>query len=65
MQTFLYHSVTVAVAAVFLVLLAGLYVMLKGKSPNLSQKLMRWRVGLQFLAILIILAYVFVAHSGP
>ncbi len=65
MQTFLYHSVTVAVAAVFLVLLAGLYVMLKGTSPNLSQKLMRWRVGLQFLAILIILAYVFVAHSGP
>jgi succinate dehydrogenase hydrophobic anchor subunit len=64
MQTFLYHSVTVAVAAVFLVLLAGLYVMLKGKSPNLSQKLMRWRVALQFVAILIILAYVFVAHSG-
>ncbi len=65
MQTFLYHSVTVAVAAVSLVLLAGLYVMLKGTSPNLSQKLMRWRVGLQFVAILIILAYVFVAHSGP
>jgi len=62
MQTFLYHSVTVAVFAVFLVLLAGLYVMLKGKSPNLSQKLMRWRVILQFIAILIILAYVFVSH---
>jgi hypothetical protein len=26
-----------------------------GASPNLSQKLMRWRVGLQFVAILVAL----------
>jgi hypothetical protein len=62
MQTFLYHSTTVAVLAVLVVLLFGLRTMMKGTSPNLSQKLMRWRVGLQFLAILIILAYVFVSH---
>ena len=62
MQSFLYHSTTVAVLAVFIVLLLGLRNMMKGTSPNLSQKLMRWRVGLQFLAILIILAYVFVSH---
>ena len=42
-----------AVATVFLVLLAGLWNMMRGTSPNLSQKLMRWRVGLQFLAIVI------------
>ena len=60
MSTLLYYSTTIAVAAVFLVLLAGLLTMLRGKSPNLSQKLMRWRVGLQFLAILIIVAYAFV-----
>lgn len=62
MQTLLYHATTVAVFAVLIVLLLGLRNMMRGTSPNLSQKLMRWRVGLQFLAILIILAYVFVTH---
>jgi hypothetical protein len=45
------YLITVALAAVLLVLLAGLWNMLRGTSPNLSQTLMRWRVGLQFLAI--------------
>ncbi len=62
MQTFLYHATTVAVFAVLFVLLLGLWNMMRGTSPNLSQKLMRWRVGLQFIAILIILAYVIVTH---
>ena len=44
---------SLAVIAVFLVLLAGMWNMMRGSNPNLSQKLMRWRVGLQFLAILI------------
>ena len=39
-----------------------LWTMLRGKSPNLSQKLMRWRVGLQFLAICIIVAYALLNH---
>ncbi len=46
--------VAIAVGAVFVVLLLGLGNMLRGGSPNLSQKLMRWRVGLQFVAILLI-----------
>lgn len=62
MQIFLYHATTVAVFAVLFVLLWGLWNMMKGDSPNLSQKLMRWRVGLQFVAILIILAYAIVTH---
>ncbi|MBS0250492.1 MAG: twin transmembrane helix small protein [Proteobacteria bacterium] len=62
MQYFLYHATTVAVFAVLFVLLWGLWNMMRGSSPNLSQKLMRWRVGLQFVAILIILAYVIVTH---
>ncbi len=62
MQTLLYHATTVATLAVLAVLLAGLWNMSRGKSPNLSQKLMRWRVGLQFCAILIIIAYALVAH---
>jgi hypothetical protein len=62
MQAFLYHATTVAVFAVLIVLLLGLWNMMKGGNPNLSQKLMRLRVLLQFVAILIILAYVIVTH---
>jgi hypothetical protein len=43
----------IAVGAVALVLLLGLVNMMRGGSPNLSQKLMRWRVLLQFVAIMI------------
>jgi hypothetical protein len=60
MQFVLFHMSTIAVFAVILVLLAGLVVMMRGKSPNLSQKLMRWRVGLQFLAIVIIMTFIYV-----
>lgn len=48
-----------AVAAVALVLFLGLVNMWRGGSPNLSQKLMRWRVGLQFVAIVIIMGVLF------
>ncbi|HJU30138.1 MAG TPA: twin transmembrane helix small protein [Hyphomicrobiaceae bacterium] len=48
-----------AVAAVSVVLLAGFWNMMRGSNPNLSQKLMRWRVGLQFLAILIAMILVY------
>jgi hypothetical protein len=53
----------VAPFVVAAVLLAGLVNMLRGRSPNLSQKLMRWRVGLQFLAIVIGLLLVYLARS--
>ena len=43
----------IAVAAVAFVLLLGLINMMKGGSPNTSQKLMRLRVLLQFVAIVI------------
>ena len=46
MQTALYHLTTIAVLAVLLVLLLGLWNMMRGTDPNTSQKLMRWRVGL-------------------
>jgi Hypoxia induced protein conserved region len=42
-----------AVGAVALVLLLGLLNMMRGGSPNRSQQLMRWRVLLQFVAIVI------------
>ncbi|MGH6765150.1 MAG: twin transmembrane helix small protein [Bradyrhizobium sp.] len=43
----------VAVGAVAFVLLLGLINMMRGGSPNLSQKLMQWRVLLQFIAIVL------------
>jgi len=45
----------VAVAAVAFVLLLGLINMMRGGSPNRSQKLMRLRVLLQFVAVVIIM----------
>jgi hypothetical protein len=50
----------IAVAAVALVLLMGLVNMMRGGSPNRSQKLMRLRVLLQFVAIVIIMLTVWV-----
>lgn len=47
--------VPIAVGAVAVVLLLGLVNMLRGGSANTSQKLMRLRVVLQFIAILVIL----------
>lgn len=62
MQSVLYYLTTVAVAAVFIVLLMGLWSLSRGKSPNLSQKLMRWRVGLQFVAIVLIMLFVYASR---
>jgi hypothetical protein len=45
--------VPIAVAAVAVVLLLGLFNMMRGGSPNRSQQLMRLRVLLQFVAIII------------
>jgi hypothetical protein len=51
------HSLTfVAITAVAIVLFLGLWNMLRGKSASRSQMLMRWRVGLQFVAVCIAMA---------
>jgi hypothetical protein len=42
-----------AAGAVAFVLLLGLVNMMRGGSPNRSQKLMQWRVLLQFIAIVL------------
>lgn len=51
----MFHATTIAVLAVLVVLVLGLWTMMRGKSANLSQKFMRWRVGLQFVAIIVIM----------
>src|SRR5436305_1533168 len=50
-----YYGVPIAVGAVAIVLLLGLGNMLRGGSPNTSQRLMRLRVLLQFVAIVVIM----------
>lgn len=47
--------VAVAVGAVTVVLLLGLVTMMRGGAANTSQKLMRARVLLQFVAIVVIM----------
>ena len=48
-----------AVGAVAIILALGLWNMLRGGNSNRSQRLMRWRVVLQFLAIIVIMVTVY------
>lgn len=50
-----YNLVPFAIAAVAVVLVLGLFNMMRGGSPRTSQKLMRLRVLLQFVALVIIM----------
>jgi hypothetical protein len=54
-EVLVYALVPLAVAAVALVLLLGLSNLARGGSPQRSQKLMRLRVLLQFVAIIVIM----------
>lgn len=54
MSVILNNTATVVAILVFLVLVGGLLNMLRTNSANNSQRLMRWRVGLQFLAIALV-----------
>jgi len=59
MSDFMSHfAVPAAIIAVAIVLVLGLVNMMRGCSPNRSQKLMRLRVLLQFVAIVVIMATV-------
>jgi hypothetical protein len=51
----IYALVPLAIAAVAVVLLLGLSNLARGGSPQRSQKLMRLRVLLQFIAIVVIM----------
>tara|TARA_R110002110_G_scaffold18688_5_gene78314 strand:- start:2866 stop:3057 length:192 start_codon:yes stop_codon:yes gene_type:complete len=56
MTEFFDYLAPAAMIAVLVVLIAGLWNMMRGGSASRSQTLMRWRVGLQFLAVIIIMA---------
>jgi len=55
METVLDILVPLSIAVVALILIAGLWNMLRGGSPNTSQKLMRARVLMQFAAIVLMM----------
>ena len=56
--------IAVALGAVTLVLLAGLVNMMRGGSSNTSQRLMRWRVGLQFVTIVVVMVVLYFKGSS-
>jgi hypothetical protein len=54
MTSFSNSVVAIVILAVAVVLALGLLNLVRQGAGNTSQKLMRWRVGLQFLAIIVI-----------
>jgi hypothetical protein len=56
------YLVPIAIGAVFVVLCLGLWNMMRGGPGNVSQQFMRWRVILQFVAIIIIMAAIYFAR---
>ena len=61
MSEILNNTATIVAFLVFLVLVAGLINLLRTDGGNTSQLLMRWRVGLQFVAIVLIVASAWLA----
>ena len=59
-------ATTTIYSAVMLVLIVGVIAMARGGEFNrkYGQKMMRWRVGLQALAVGLILLFVFVTSQG-
>ena len=62
-MNFLDYLVPIAIGAVFIVLLMGLWNMMRGGSPNRSQTLMRWRVILQFVAVVVVMGSIWYSQS--
>jgi hypothetical protein len=55
MEKFVDYLGPIAMTAVTIVLLLGLYNMMRGGPGSRSQMLMRWRVGLQFIAVVLLM----------
>lgn len=64
MASFTYVLSIIFMIAVAFVLVRGLLVMLKGGDGNLSNKLMRMRVFLQFIAVALIVITLWLTGGG-
>ncbi len=56
-------GIFIAIIAVAAVLLLGLLNMARGGSSQKSQKLMRWRIGLQAIALAVIMGVIWVVGT--
>jgi hypothetical protein len=64
MSGFMSHvAVPIVIIAVAIVLVLGLINMMRGGSPQRSQKLMRMRVLFQFIAIIVIMLTIWIARG--
>ena len=64
MSDFMSHiMVPIAIGAVAIVLLLGLANMMRGGSPHLSQRLMRLRVLMQFIALVVIMLTIWIMRG--
>jgi hypothetical protein len=64
MSDFMSHVlVPIAIGAVAIVLLLGLVNMMRGGSPHLSQRLMRLRVLMQFIALIVIMLTIWIMRG--
>ena len=64
MSDFMSHIlVPIAIGAVAIVLLLGLINMMRGGSPHLSQRLMRLRVLMQFIALIVIMLTIWIMRG--
>ena len=64
MSDFMSHvMVPIAIGVVAIVLLLGLINMMRGGSPNRSQRLMRLRVLMQFIALIVIMLTIWIMRG--
>jgi nitrogen fixation-related uncharacterized protein len=58
--------IAIALAAVVVVLIVGVFAMARGGEFNdkYGNRMMRWRVALQALAVIMMLVFVFMASQG-
>jgi hypothetical protein len=63
MATTAHYLTIIAVGAVLIVLAVGLWNMTREGTASLSQTLMRWRVGLQFVAIVAIMFAIYLKRG--
>ena len=57
-------TIPIALTAVGTVLLLGLWNMMSGGRPNTSQTLMSWRVVLQFIALCLVMAALYLSYAS-
>ncbi|MBB3286730.1 MULTISPECIES: twin transmembrane helix small protein [Rhizobium] len=64
MSTFTYIAAIIVMGLVAIVLVRGLWNMMKGDNPNLSNRLMQLRVLLQAVAVILIMLTLWLTGGG-